>query len=61
VEGFLAPARDPEATAAALARLAASPGVRRDMGAAARRRVERDFRLSDQVGAFADLFRAVAA
>ncbi len=61
VEGFLTPARDPEAAAAALARLAASPGVRRDMGAAARRRVERDFRLSDQVGAFADLFRAVAA
>jgi len=61
VEGFLAPARDPEATAAALARLAASPEMRRDMGAAARRRIERDFRLSDQVGAFAGLFRAVAA
>lgn len=61
VEGFLVPERDPVATAAALARLATSPQLRRNMGAAARRRVEQDFRLDNQVDAFADLFRAVAS
>ena len=61
VEGALVPERDPAATAAALARLAASPALRRQLGDAARRRVVRDFRLDDQTAAFADLFRKVAA
>ena len=60
VEGFLVPPRDPAATADALARLAASPALRRTMGAAGRERVVRDFALNDQIAAFADLFAGVA-
>ena len=61
VEGFLVPPRDPAATADALARLAASPELRQRMGQAGRHRVLADFRLDDQVDAFAGLFRKVAA
>lgn len=60
VEGFLVSPRDPAATADALARLAASPDLRRTMGAAGRARVQRDFALSDQIDAFVDLFVGVA-
>lgn len=60
VEGFLVPPRDPAALAGALAMLAARPALRREMGAAARRRVVADFALDDQADAFAALFRRVA-
>jgi glycosyltransferase involved in cell wall biosynthesis len=60
VEGFLVPPRAPAATADALARLAASPELRRTMGAAGRERVRRDFALDNQVAAFVDLFEGVA-
>ena len=57
VEGFLVPPRDPAATAGALYRLWAQPELRRTMGAAGRRRVQRDFALDDQIDAFAGLLR----
>jgi glycosyltransferase involved in cell wall biosynthesis len=60
VEGFLVPPRDPAATADALACLAASPELRRTMGAAGRARVVRDFALDNQLDAFVDLFAGVA-
>jgi glycosyltransferase involved in cell wall biosynthesis len=60
VEGFLVPARDPEATAGALADLWRQPARRAAMGAAGRARIERDFRLDDQADAFLNLFRSVA-
>ena len=60
VEGFLVPPRDPAATAGALARLAAAPDLRQTMGAAGRRRVQRDFALDDQIAAFVTLFQGVA-
>lgn len=60
VEGVLVPPRDPAAIAEALAGLAARPALRREMGAAARRRVVADFALDDQADAFAALFRRVA-
>jgi glycosyltransferase involved in cell wall biosynthesis len=45
VEGFLVPARDPQATAAALERLWHDPGLRARLGAAGRARVEAEFTL----------------
>ena len=48
------------ALAGALAMLAGRPALRREMGAAARRRVVADFALDDQADAFAALFRRVA-
>lgn len=60
VEGFVVPARDGAAASAALRELWRRPDLRRRMGAAGRRRVERDFRLGDQADAFANLFRSVA-
>ena len=59
IEGFLVPPRDGEATAAALQRLWDAPDLREQMGAAARRRVEADFDLHDQIDAFTALFRRV--
>lgn len=58
VEGFLAPPRDPGATADALYRLWARPDLGRAMGAAGRRRVQRDFNLDDQIAAFAGLLHS---
>lgn len=61
VEGFLVPPRDDEATAAALQRLWQDPELRCRMGAAARRRIETDFDLRDQINAFAALFRSAVS
>lgn len=60
VEGFLVPPYDAPAIADALECLWREPVLRARMGAAGRERVERDFRLDDQVTAFAELFRRVA-
>jgi len=60
VEGFLVPPYDAPAIADALECLWREPGLRARLGVAGRARVEHDFRLDDQVAAFADLFRRVA-
>ena len=60
IEGFLTPPRDDKAAADALERLWAEPELRQRMGAAARRRIENDFDLRDQIDAFVALFRRVA-
>lgn len=60
VEGFLVPARDPAATADALAELWRQPELRAAMGDAGRARVLADFRLENQVNAFVRLFGSVA-
>ncbi|MGH9580529.1 MAG: glycosyltransferase family protein [Terriglobales bacterium] len=49
VEGFVVAVRDGQAMAAALEKLARSPGLRARMGAAARERVLREFTLETQV------------
>jgi glycosyltransferase involved in cell wall biosynthesis len=41
--GFLVPVRDADAMARAVADLASDPGLRTDMGAAARKKAEREF------------------
>ncbi|MGZ8734936.1 MAG: glycosyltransferase, partial [Acidimicrobiia bacterium] len=41
--GFLVPVRDADAMARAVANLASDPGLRADMGAAARRKAEQEF------------------
>lgn len=50
--GFVVPRRDPVALADKLAALAADTGLRRRLGEAGRARVERCFRLPDQIAAF---------
>lgn len=60
-EGLLVPARAPEELAAAIARLATDEKLRTRLGRAARARVERDFRLEDQIDAFDALIAKVAA
>lgn len=50
--GFVVPRRDAAALADKLSVLAADPGLRRRMGEAGRARVERCFRLPDQIAAF---------
>lgn len=57
IEGYLVPVRDADATAAALFRLAGDPALRERMGTAGRRRVLADFRLDDQIAAFAALLQ----
>jgi glycosyltransferase involved in cell wall biosynthesis len=57
VEGFVVPVREPRAMAEALARLALDPDLRRRMGRAARRRVEREFDLEHQIDRWAELCR----
>lgn len=60
VTGFVVPRRDPEAMAEALHRLAADPGLRRQMGAAARERAIRpEFQIGNQVRRFDELYRRV--
>ena len=58
--GFVTPRRDPAALAAALARLAADPALRRTMGAAGRARAAACFRPEEQIAAFDRFFRDVA-
>lgn len=60
VEGFVVPPRDPAAMTEALLSLWRRPDLRERMGAAGRARIERDFRLDEQAGAFAELFRSAA-
>ena len=55
--GFVVPRRDAAALAAALARLAADPALRRRMGAAGRERVQTCFRPEPQIAAFDRFFR----
>lgn len=56
VTGFVVPRRDPEAMAAKLLQLANDPALRDQMGRAGRERVERYFRLEDQITAFQHFF-----
>lgn len=60
VEGLVVPPRDIPATANALEQLQADGDGRYRMGQAGRARILRDFRLSDQIAAFEQLFRSVA-
>jgi glycosyltransferase involved in cell wall biosynthesis len=57
--GILVPPRDPSALAAALARLASDPDIRRRYGDAARRRVEQRFALERCVDRYERLYRAM--
>ncbi|MGE5718163.1 MAG: glycosyltransferase family 4 protein [Acidobacteriota bacterium] len=50
--GFVVPRRDPEAMALGISRLAADPSLREGMGREGRRRVEKSFRIEDQIAAF---------
>ena len=59
--GLVVPRRDPAAMAAALARLAADPGLRARMGAAGHERVATRFTPATQRAAFADFFASVVA
>ncbi len=58
--GFVVPRRDPAALADKLALLAAQPSLRQQMGEAGRQRVLKQFRLTDQVSAFEQLYARVA-
>lgn len=58
--GFVVSRRSPEALAAALARLADDPALRRQMGAAGRERVKTCFRAEAQIAAFDRFFRELA-
>lgn len=60
IDGLVVPVRGAEATADALVRLAADPDLRDRLGASARRRVAGEFRLDQQVAAFADLLHEAA-
>lgn len=60
VEGFLVPLRDAEAIADALQKLWSDPILKTRMSNAARARILKDFRLSDQIRKFKDLFWAVS-
>ena len=59
VEGYVVPVRDPEAMAAAVARLAADREKCRRLGQAARERVLRQFNLKQQVEQFTSMFRSI--
>ena len=62
VEGLLVPTRDPSAMAGAIESISKDREAGRKMGRAGRRRVERDFRLRDQIEAFRRMcFETVAA
>jgi glycosyltransferase involved in cell wall biosynthesis len=55
--GVLVPSGDPAALASALDALAASPERRSELGAGARRRVEREFSLERMIAAYAAIYR----
>jgi glycosyltransferase involved in cell wall biosynthesis len=59
VEGLVVPVRHAEALAASLLRLAGDAALRQRMGQAGRARVEREFRLSRQIGQWLQLFHHV--
>lgn len=59
-EGFVVPTRDPEASAMALAKLAADPALRTRMGQAGRARISQQFDLAQQIKQFVALFAGVA-
>lgn len=58
-DGLLVPPCDPGAIADAVARLAADPGLRASLGAAARERICEEFALPDQIAAFDLLLRGL--
>jgi L-malate glycosyltransferase len=58
--GILVPVRDPQAVAAALVQLAREPERRRQLGHAARVRVEERFTLERMIQQYCDVYRAVA-
>jgi len=60
VTGLLVPARDPEALAAAIRRLAADPGLAAAMGNAGRTRVERGFTEAAMTRRILEVYDAVA-
>lgn len=61
-EGVLVPPREPHAWARAVGRLAESPELRLQMGAAGRRRVERQFTVAEHVAAIRGVYeRALGA
>ncbi len=59
--GFVVPRRDPAALAARIAELGRDPGLRRELGAAGRARVEECFSLPRQIAEFDRFYREVAA
>jgi colanic acid/amylovoran biosynthesis glycosyltransferase len=61
VEGFVVPVRDPQAMAAALARLASDRKLGRSLGTAGRKRILQQFTLENQVERFTQLFRQAMA
>lgn len=60
VDGFVVGVREVDSTAQALVSLAADPAMRARMGAAGRQRILDDFRLDQQVAAFAQLLHEAA-
>jgi glycosyltransferase involved in cell wall biosynthesis len=56
--GLLVPPRDPAAMGEALVRLVSDPGLRRQMGSAARARVEREFTWTQVVRRTIDVYQA---
>lgn len=61
VNGLVVPARDPDALAAAVGRLAASPELRAQMGAASRRRIEIEFSMTRMIAEFDEWYQQLAA
>jgi glycosyltransferase involved in cell wall biosynthesis len=60
INGVLVPARSPQALAAAMRALAASPETRLSLGHEGRRTVERDFRIDAMVDQYARIYRALS-
>lgn len=60
IDGFLVPARQPPALAAAIDRLASNPELRRRMGESARERVKAEFSMERMVQRFAAWYELLA-